>query len=69
MLIEAKKLRSRLEEAHALARSTAAQGGEDFAFDEGREAGLELALVMLSELEGCDGVMCVTESTGAHYRG
>ena len=69
MFVNARKLRERLEEAHALARCSAALGGAGADYDAGCVEGLELALRMLAELEGRDGILCVTESTGGHYRG
>jgi hypothetical protein len=69
MLVEATQLRRRLEEAHAIARCSAAQGGVDADYDSGCVAGFELALTMIAELEGRDGILCVTEKTGGHYRG
>ncbi len=65
MLFEARKLRELLEEAHALARCSAAVGGEDT----GCVGGLKLAVRMLAELEGRDGILRVTESSGGHSRG
>ena len=65
MTVEARKLRERLEEAHALARCSAAVGGEDA----GCAVGLELALRMLAELEGRNGILRVTGSSGGHSRG
>jgi hypothetical protein len=73
MLVEATKLHRRLEEAHAhahaLARCAAAQGGVDADYDAGCVEGLELALVLIADLERREGIMCVTESSGAGYGG
>jgi hypothetical protein len=67
--VEAANLSRRLEEAYALARCAAASGGEDAGYDAGFAAGLDVALVMLAELEESGGLLRVTQSTGAAWRG
>jgi hypothetical protein len=53
MFADVCELRRRLEEAHALACSIAAQEGEASAFAMGKAEGLRMAIQMLRELESC----------------
>jgi hypothetical protein len=53
MLVDATKLRCRLEKELIRIRSLPLQRGQAAAYEAGRAEGLELALELLSELEPC----------------